>query len=104
MPNPRLTSGIIRTLISILSNRILPEIYKEIKDTQDEHRANTFRDDLGKGISALNAATSILNDGKSDSDTEPPYPDRHFADQPGWQSLIQNELLKFNSKGPSYIT
>lgn len=104
MPNTKLTPGIVSALTSILNGRLLPEIYKEIKDAQGEHRAKIFKDDLGKGISALYSAVSVLNDGKGYSDTKPPYPDRHYAHQSGWQSLIQNELLKFNSKGSSYIT
>lgn len=104
MTNPKLTPGIISTLTSILSGRVQSELYKEIMAIQGEQKANVFRDDIGKGISALYGAISVLNDGKGYSDTEPPYPDRHYAHQSGWQTLIQNELLKFNSKGSSYIT
>ena len=32
MPNPKLTPGIISTLTSMLNGRVLPEIYKEIKE------------------------------------------------------------------------
>lgn len=104
MPNPKLTPGIINTLTSILNGRIQSEIYKEINDIQGKHSADTFRDNIGKGISALHGAISVLNNGKGYSDTKPPYPGRHYAHQSGWQSLIQDELLKFNSKGSSYIT
>jgi len=101
MPNPKLTPGIVSALTSILNKRLLPEIYKEIKDSQGEHRADIYKNYLGKGISALYGAISVLNDGKGYSDTKPPYPGRHYAHESGWQSLIQNELLKFNSKGSS---
>ena len=104
MPNQKLTPGIISALTNIINGRLLPEIYKEIKDAQGEHIADTYKNDLWKGISALDSAITVLNNGKGYSDTKPPYPDRHYAHESGWQLLIQNELLKFNSKGSSYIT
>lgn len=104
MPNPKLTPGILNTLTNILNGRVLPEVHKEIKSAQGDYRADNFRDDMGKGISALYSAISVLNNGKGFSDPEPPYPGRHYAHQSGWQALIQNELLKFNSMGSSCIT
>ena len=104
MPNPKLSPGILNTLTSILNRRVLPELHKEIKSAHGDHRADVFKNDMGKGISALYSAISVANNGKGYSDNKPPYLGRHYAHQSGWHDLIQNELLKFNSMGSSCIT
>lgn len=104
MENSKLTTGTLDTLTKLLSERVLSEIYQKIKNEQGDLKSNLFKEQLGKGISALHSAITIVNDGKGYLDTLPPYPNRHYAHQAGWQSLIHNELLKFNSKGSAYLT
>ena len=104
MTQTELTPGMLSTLNKIIQERVLPEIYQIIKTNQDEFRSNLFKDQMGQAISAIHSAITVMSDGRGYADAKPPYLFRQYADQPGWQSLIHNELLKFNSKGTAYLT
>ncbi|MGB5822387.1 MAG: FRG domain-containing protein [Saonia sp.] len=104
MPNPKLTPGTLSAIIKVLKERIGSEVYKEIQTKQSVSRADLFKANLGSGISALHIALTAMNDGKTYSENSRTYPARNYADQAGWQTLIHNELLKFDSKGSTSIT
>lgn len=104
MTRTPITAATLHTLTTLLHVRLTPELYENVKKTYGESRARDFLDGLGKGVSALHTAIPALNDGKAYMDTKPGYDDRTYPDLAAWIPHIQDEILKYNSRGAAYIT
>lgn len=104
MTRTPITAATLHTLTAMLHMRLTPELYESVKKIYGESRAREFLDDLGRGVSALHTAIPALNDGKGYVDPKPGYDDRTYPDLAAWIPHIQDEILKYNSRGAAYIT